>query len=100
MIDRSKPCEWVAWQGRSDAFDTDCTGFVNMPYFVPEPPEKCPRCERPIKLSNKVARESAHRFLMANSSMYRILHSPREMVRSAALAIGLAALICWAVIYV
>jgi hypothetical protein len=45
-IDRSKPCEWRSWNGRMDAFDTDCTGFSNMPYFTPELPLVCPRCGR------------------------------------------------------
>jgi hypothetical protein len=51
-------------------------------------------------IENKLAREKAYQFLMTNSSMYRILHSPREMAGCAVSAIVLAGVICWAISYV
>lgn len=49
-IDRSKPCEWWSWNGRDDAFETNCTGFIGMPYFIKTVPAFCVRCGRPTKL--------------------------------------------------
>lgn len=41
-------------------------------------------------------REKAHKFLMENSAVYRVMHSPRYLVGCALGALILSAVIIWA----